>query len=53
MYTAEARASALQEWETVEVEDHGGSGAEHVPMVGEEPTAGPFASFADTFNFFK
>ena len=36
MYTAEttalaeARASALKEWETVEVEDLGGSGAEHV-----------------------
>ena len=53
MYTAEARASALKEWETVEVEDLGGSGAEYARMVEEEPKAGPFACCADTLNFFK
>ena len=43
----------LQEWETIGVEDYGGSGAEHARMVGEEPKAGPFACFNDAFNLFK
>ena len=54
MYTDEMPANViLQEWETVDVEDFGGSDANYARMVDEEPKAGPFTCFVDALNFLK
>ena len=45
--------TVLEEYEIIEVEDYGGSGAEHARMVEEEPRASPFAFFKATVLFFK
>ena len=56
MFAAETdarSASTIKEWETIDAETIGGSGAEDVRMVEDEPATGPFACFKGTFSFFK